>query len=539
VIKFGGEIRSFRDFLDVVSENTYGNFAFNGQLAGEGYAEFMLGMPTQSQRLDPLRNRLRRTYELGFYVTDTWKATRRLTLDYGLRWDYFRSPYYEDNFMHNWDPATGDVIVPQGMLGSISPLYPTNLIRVREGQVTPSPAKNNLRPRTGFAYRIADSFVVRGGYGQYTESLSAFARLITGTGPYRIADTYINLDEFRAGRAPFTFPNPFPSRLGAVASSQSIQGFPLETDNGVIHQFNVSIEKEVNRMGLRASYIGSRSRGLNYDISTNKPRPSLTPFNQNRRPFPQFINTTYSLSDGRSNYDSVQFEANRKWGAFTFIAHYTLSNAMSDWLNLQDPYDHYFWNRDQFNSRHRTVINTIWDLPFGKGRRWMSNPHPVAQFVLGGWQTQTVHYFQSGQYFSPSFSGSDPSNTNTVGGTPDRIANGNLPADQRQVQRWFDASAVAVPAAGRYGNSGLNILEGPGWNLHHLTVVKQFNVTERWKVLFQTNIADIFNTPHYNFPMANISQPQQVARLFQAQDSGNSRERGSQREITFRLRIEF
>lgn len=542
VVKFGGEVRSFRDYNNVVAENTYGNFAFNGAIAGEPYAEFLLGMPTTSQRLDPLTDRLRRSEEIGIYVTDTWKVNRRLTLDYGIRWDYWRSPRFADNMMFNWDPASGDVVVPQGMLRSISPLYPTNLIKIREGQVIPNPARDNFRPRLGAAYLIKDGFVIRGGYGQYSENLGPYARSFGAgvPGPYRIADTYINLDELRANRAPFSFPNPFPTAgTAVVATSQSIEGFPLNTDNGVIHQFNASIEKQVASMGLRLSYIGSRSRGLNYSLATNKPRPSLTPFAQSRRPYPQFIGTTWTLADGRSNYDSLQFEVNKKLGSFTFIGHYTLANQMSDFLNLQDPYDHYSWNREQFNSRHRAVINTIWDLPFGKNRRWMNTSNAVAQFVLGGWQTQTVSYFQSGQYFSPTFAGSDPSNTNTIGGTPDRIANGNLDPGQRTVDRWFDASAFAVPQPGRYGNSGLNILEGPGWNVHHLALVKEFRVTEKWKVMFQGNIANIFNTPHYNFPNANISVPGQVARLFQPQDGGNPREKSANREVTLRLRIEF
>jgi hypothetical protein len=541
VVKFGGEIRSFRDYTDVVAENTYGNFAFNGAIAGEPYAEFLLGMPTTSQRLDPLNDRLRRAEEIGFYITDTWKVTRKLTLDYGLRWDYWRSPRYKDRMMYNWDRDTGDVIVPSGMLRSVSPLYPST-IRIREGQVIPTPAKDNFRPRFGIAYLITSGFVVRGGYGQYTEHLGPYARSFAAgqPGPYRIADTYINLDELRANRAPFAFPNPFPAAGSAlIATSQSIEGFPTNTDNGVIHQFNASIEKDVQRIGLRLSYIGSRSRGLNYSLGINKPRPSLTPFSQNRRPYPQFIGATWTLADGRSNYDSVQFEATKKWGSFTFIGHYTLANQMSDFLNLQDPYDHYFWNREQFNSRHRSVINTIWDLPFGKGRRFLQTTNRAAQFVLGGWQAQTVSYFQSGQYFSPSFAGADPSNTNTIGGLPDRIANGNLPPGQRVVNRWFDASAFAVPPPGRYGNSGVNILEGPGWNVHHLAMVKEFRVTEKWKVMFQGNMANIFNTPHYNFPNANISVPGQVARLFQPQDGGNPREKSANREVTLRLRIEF
>jgi hypothetical protein len=540
VIKFGGELRWWRDFNDVIPEGTYGNFTFDGSIAGQGYAEFLLGLPTNSQRIDPLRARLRHAAEVGFYVSDTWKVTRRLTLDYGLRWDFFKSPTYDDNLMYNWDPVSGAVIVPQQSLNQISPLYPTNLITVKAGQVVPSAKKTNLRPRTGLAYRITDTFVVRGGYGQFTESLGAFTFVNSAAGPYRIADNYINLDQARAGQPLFAFPNPFPAGLGSIATSQSITGFPTEADNGVIHQFNVSLEKDFHNIGLRASYIGSRSTGLNYALSTNKPQPSATSFTQARRPYPQFVGTTFWNDDGRSKYDSVQFEVTKRFGWFQFNGHYTLSNAMSDYLNLENPYDHRFWNRDQFNARNRAVISTIWNLPFGKGRHWMAHAPKLADSLLGGWQAQTVHYFQGGQYFTPSFSGSDPSNTNSIGGLPDRIADGNLDRGVRNVQRWFDASAFVPPPTGRFGNSGVNILEGPGLNLHHLAITKDFKITERWKLVYQASLNNIFNHPAYNFPQANISVPGQVGRLFQTWEGGGSgREVSDARHVYMRLRVEF
>lgn len=537
VIKFGGDLRRFRDFRSVIFEGSYGVFAFNGALSGEGYADFLLGLPSSTSRLDPLTERRLRGYELGFFITDTWKVNRRLTLDFGLRWDYFGSTSYGDQLQFNWDQQTGDVIVPQGTLGKISPLYPTNQIRVREGQVVPSPARDNIRPRLGGAYRITDTFVLRGGYGLFTESLGAFHRF-QGTGPFQLQESFINLDEFRAGRAPLQFPNPFPSRLGSIPS-QSVSGYPVNTNNGAIHQFNVSLEKDYQRFGFRASYIGSRGRGLNYDLQLNKPRAGATAFNQNRRPFPQFINASFAQNDGRTSYDSLQLEASRKFGAFTFIAHYTLSNSMNDYLNLQDPYNHTFWNRDGFNSRNRAVITTSWDLPFGRGRRFLAAAPKALDMVFGGWQTQTVHYFQAGQYFSPSFTGADPSNTNTFGGLPDRIGKGNLAPSERRTGRWFDPSAFAPPPNGRFGNSGVNVLEGPGLNLHHLAIVKEFKITERWKIAPQASMANIFNTPHYAFPQANISVPGQVGRVTGHQGGGAPREKSAFREITMRLRIEF
>jgi outer membrane receptor protein involved in Fe transport len=89
VIKFGGELRKFNHFTGAVPEGTYGAFEFNGSMTGNAYADFLLGIPYSSRRLDPLTNRTRRAYELGFFIQDTYKVTARLSLDYGLRWDFF------------------------------------------------------------------------------------------------------------------------------------------------------------------------------------------------------------------------------------------------------------------------------------------------------------------------------------------------------------------------------------------------------------------------------------------------------------------
>jgi hypothetical protein len=127
----------------------------------------------------------------------------------------------------------------------------------------------------------------------------------------------------------------------------------LQTSNGSIHQFNLTVEQQVGDMGFRLSYVGSRSRGLNYNMAINKPQPSLTTFTQARRPYPQFIGVTEAQSDGRSNFDSVQIEVQRKVGSIiTFDAHYTLQSHLSDFLNLENPYNHRLWNRETFSSRH-------------------------------------------------------------------------------------------------------------------------------------------------------------------------------------------
>ena len=541
VLKFGGELRTFRSFSGTIPTGTYGQFTFDGSLTGNGYADFLLGLPYSSTRLDPLTNRAQTTYELGLFLTDTYKITRKLTLDYGLRWDYFAAATYEDNLQFNWDPSTGNVVVPSSTIGKISPLYPTNLIKVVPGQVIPSPYKKNFRPRLGIAYLVNDKTVIRGGYGAYTETLGTFAAVQNaslGGSPFQLAETYYNT--VQNGQALFAFPNPFPAGGVAAIPSQTISGYPLNTTNGVIHQFNVSVERQIRDFGLRVSYIGSRSHGLHYTFSNiNKPEASLIPFTQSRRPYPQFVGISYLNQDGNARYDSFQTEVTRKMGSFTLDAHYTLANNMADYLNLENPYQHNYWNRDAYTSRHRAVMNAVVELPFGRGRRFLSNSPAAVDAALGGWRLMWITILQSGQYFSPSFAGSDPSHTNTSGGLPDRVANGNLPSDKRTVTNWFDASAFAVPAAGRYGNSGVDILEGPGMSLQHISLIKEFPITERIRLNYQAMFLDLFNTPTFDFPYSNISVPGQVGRLYTLQGAGGNPGYSSSRVITMRLRLEF
>lgn len=539
VWKFGGEIRTFSAFTGTIPEGTYGTFTFNGSMTRStlGYADFLLGIPQASTRLDPLTNRTRTNKEWGLFITDTFKVSSRLTLDYGVRYDYYALPTFTDGLMYNWDRATNTVnVTPEGR-NLIHPLYPTN-IKIGTGPVVPVPDKKNIRPRLSAAYRLTDKLVFRGGYGTFTERIDYFTRVLTG-GPFQISENYQNVIA-PGGGVLFNFPNPYPTSLASAGiPSQSITGYPIQTDNGTIHQFNFSIERDFHGLGLRSSYIGSRGIGQNYNVSINKPLPSLIPFTQARRPYPEFVGVTEARSDGETKYDSFQVQGQKRMGDFTFNAHWTIASSFANFLNLENPYavtDK--WARQAGDRRHYAVITSTWRVPVGRGKKLLNGAPAVVDHVLGGWTVNTMSYFGSGFYFSPSFSGSDPSNTNSVGGLPDRIANGNLSGGERSYARWFDASAFRAPAPGTFGNSGQNVLVGQGLNVHHFSASKRFRLTERLSTTFISQISDIFNTPHFNTPTANISVPSTVGQ-FTSVVSDFESEKANGRRIAFLLRVEF
>jgi len=549
VWKFGGDIKRVGVTAEKLPTGTFGHFQFNGQFTGYSYADFLLGLPYYSRRIDPLIPRTRIAKEVGLYIQDSFKMTDRLTLNYGLRWDYFPAAFYEDGLQLRWDPASNSIVIPQEAMSRVSPLYP-DTINLVTGEVLPTPDKGNFRPRLGFAYRLNDQTVIRGGYGAYTEQIGYFDRL-QGGGPFEIAETYTT-NEIVNGEPLFAFPNPFPGDLGAASiPSQSATGYPMETDNGTIHQFNLTVERQIGDIGFRTSYIGSRSRGLNFPLSINKPEASDVPFSVDRRPYSEFTSVTYNLDTGKHNYDSFQFQVLKRAGAFTFSTHYTLQSSLSNFGNRENPYIYLsgigtnslsendwdgMWNREQYDARHKFVINTSWDIPVGRGRTYMSDVPAAVDHVIGGWQLTTIHYFKSGQYFTPSFSGADPSNTNTVGGLPDRIADGNLPTDQRSIDGWFDVNAFQLPPSGRYGNSGLNILEGPGIHVHHMNLTKRFTLTERFGMELAASISNLFNRPHFRYPR-NVINASDPGVITDARDANQDQEKAGQRLMDITLRI--
>jgi hypothetical protein len=532
VVKVGGELRTYNTFSGNVPNDNYGRYAFNGSITGHAYADFMLGLPFQSNRLDPFVDRTRTSKELGIFVTDTFKMSNKLTLDLGLRWDRFSATTWDDGLTYNWDSATGNVVVPQEALSSVSPLYPST-INIVSGEVVPKADNNNFVPRIGFAYRITDKTVIRGGYGMFTEFLGKFTRANSG-GPFGLTETYFN--SLNNGSPLFQLPNGFPVGVDpAAVPSQSVSGYPLDTKNGLIHQFNLTLERQIGDFGFRTSYVGSRNRNMNYNVAINKPAPSLTPFSAGRRPYSQFVGVNFPRTDGEQNYDSLSAEVNRRVGLLTLNSHWTWAHDSSTMLNTENPLNTTLWNRG-FLARHRFVLNALWELPFGRGKPYASSISPAADQIVGGWRVAWVSYLQTGQFFSPSFSGSDPSNTNTFGGRPDRICDGNFPSNRRSVDSWFDTSCFVAPPAGRFGNSGLNVLEGPGMNVHNMTVAKKVGITETVNVDLMFLISNLFNHPNFLSPASNISLPGSAGIISDVPGSFHP-EKAGPRIIEMRIRL--
>jgi hypothetical protein len=509
----------------------FGQFAFTGAFSAFDYADFLLGLPQTATRANaaPLINAL--NTDMGLFVQDDWKISPKLTLNFGVRYE-FNPPYHEENDnIYNFDPATGRVIVPsEAALGRVNPLFPSHLVPVVTAEQAGVPKslfytdRNNFVPRFGFAYRPFTSLrtVVRGGYGIYIDDLtSSLWRFGTG-GPFISQETFVNTITDGAPR--FQFPNAFPAGFGAIGA-QSFNAIDPRLRNPYIQQWSLTLEHELLDMGLRVSYVGTYNRQLVWTQNVNQPVASLESFNDNRRRFPALRDILLRQNGGIQNYNSLHVVAERKMQqGFYYQVGWTWASNLTDdpsdgegGAQAQDAYSRSVeYGNVTYSPRQRLAGTIQYELPFGRGKPLLPNLHRVADLLIGGWTVSSVLIAQTGQFFNPVFSGFDVSNTNNTGNQrPDRIGNGNLPVSQRSINRWFDSAAFAVPGdgngdgrpdanVGRFGNSGRAVLEGPGFLNLDAGLYKSFAITERLRARLEGTFTNSLNHPNYGLPATNI-----------------------------------
>ncbi len=502
----------------------FGTFGFTNTFSGFDYADFLLGLPQSASRASaaPLNNNL--NTDVSVFVQDDWKVTRKLTLNLGARYDY-NPPYHEKegNFF-NFDVATGRVVVPtEASKGRVNPLFPQNLAPLVTASQAGLPEalyftdRNNIVPRFGFAYRVLDGgrTVVRGGYGVYIDDITSSLWGLGNGGPYISSESFTNT--IVNGVPQFQFPRAFPAGFGAIGA-QNFSPIDPHFRNPYIQQWNLTLEQEFLNMGLRVSYMGTNSRKLAYVRNINQPVAGTTTFNNNRRRFPTLQNISLRENGGLHNYNSLHVVAERKMkGGLYYQLGWTWAKNLTDSQSdseggsaSESAYDRgREYSNVDYTPRHRVTGTLLWDLPIGKS---IQGP---AKWVVSGWTFSSILATQTGQFFSPSFNGFDVSNTNTVGGRPDRIADGNLPASQRNINRWFDTAAFRVPGdlngdgtpdtpVGRFGNSAPNVLVGPGVFDLSAGLHKQFQLTEKYRAVLQGTFRNVINHPIYGNPASNI-----------------------------------
>jgi len=523
-----GGVSGIRSHQDNVFNPGFGSFTFDGRFSGEPFADFLLGIPNTFSRSLPRPTIARRVSEYGAYGQDDWRVTPKLTLTYGARWDYFTAPYEKNGLYFNFDPPSGRIVVPnEHALQNVNPAFRTDLIPVVLGSSLGYPEKltkptGRLLPRFGFGYRPTgrSDLVIRGGYGIYQGALR-FAAIQTG-GPFAVTESFVN--SLSGGVAQYSFPNPFPSigrPAGAATGSSVSKDFRPEYTQA----WNISVEKELwTNWGLRVSYLGNKSTQVAYIFDANQPLVSSQPFSQARRPYPAFQSISRIENGANDRYNALQLVLRHPFANGLYMEmSYTAQRSTNDiggggstgflrdsgvesFNALDNAYDR---KRDQARGilwpSHDFVMNWSWDLPFGKGKRFLSNPDSPGKWLLarvvGGWSTTGIYNWHSGHFFTPLYSGFDPGNINKFSGRADVVSGCNPytgnPLGDRDA--YINLSCFAIPANGTLGNAKINSLEGPGISVLTLSPWKEFHIPgwERGVLRIGANIYNLLNHPAY------------------------------------------
>jgi hypothetical protein len=545
--------------------NMYGQYNFTGVYTGFAYADFLLGIPQSTNLSVPNPPRYLRSTLWSVYAQDQFKVTQSLTLNYGLRWQ-LEGPYYDRyGSIANFNPATGSWVVPSDGISHLNPLYPTNIPVTSASQAGyPDGAlvrfpKNNFYPRVGVAWKPLhnDKTVIRAGYGIYGNLIYGALGRALGGGPFSGSTTYNN--SITNGVPLFSFPYPFlPS---GTSATQNAFGVNPDLQTPYTQQWNITVERQIGSAAIRLSYLGTHSVDLVYTRNLNQPPPSLIPFTASRRFYPIFNTIAYYDNGGSQRYDGVQATVAKNYGnTLTFNAGWTWAKDLTD---VQDTggfsgqtIENQFkrsaeWGNNQITPTHRIYGYAIYQFPFGRGRKYLSSSGRLVDAALGGWQMAWNAMWQSGQFFTPSFSGFDPSNTSTLGGRPDVVPGQSLyPSGGSSINLWFNPAAFKIPGCpdnnpvctnptpiGRTGNSGIGIIRGHNIANADLAVSKYFTITERLRLQFRANFVNVFNHPNFALPAANISAPAAVGRI--TATTPPTFGTVGPREIDFQLRFEF
>ena len=546
--RMGTMLRRDRGNISNCCDSDFGTFSFDGFATGFDYADFLLGIPQSSSRFQRSQPRYNRYSELGLYLQDDLQLTPQLTLNFGVRYDYFSPPVDKYDMRYSFDPGSGDLVVPSSEVQQelVSPIFPPSIPMVTSDEAGfPSRSlleshHRNFGPRLGLAYRFLDHTVFRGGYGLYYTHLAATLMERFSGGPFQVNEVYQNTIDH--GTPSFQFPNPFPAE---GLSAQSITPVSKDLATPYTQQWNLTLEHEFPSAILaRATYRGFMSVNIPYVGDINKPFPSSDASGRGSFSYPNFSQVNFVQDGGIQKLNALDLGIERKFTrGLTFQSGWTWAKNLTDvgdddeTGNIENPYDrrremgNIFWM-----PRHRFVGQALYEIPFGGWKLSESSIPRVIRHLLDNWRVSAVAVVQTGQFLTPSFSGSDPSNTRTEGGRPDQLGNPGL-ADPT-ISRWFDASAFALPPNGRFGNSSRGVIVGPGLANFDFGLYKHFDVGEKGKLQFRVTTTNIFNHPNFGNPYLDISS-QNVGKITTVQGDRRDTLGGGPRSIQLGLRFDF
>jgi hypothetical protein len=594
--KFGADWRhSGSLFTQVFKDYQLGTYTYNGSAlsallgnaAATPLASLLLGYPDQTtigSVINPATDAQQNSYAV--FAQDDWKVSSKLTINYGLRWEYHPGFHDVNNNITNWDPdyvstvngqtVHGASILPnQAAFANVNPqfvasIYPTPVIlasQVGLNDTLRTSSKKDFAPRIGFAYSLNSKTVIRGGYGRFIEALQS-ATAINGWSVESSNIGYFFNSIGSNGLPVFQTPYSYPSNTAQPGTQFYDLASNLHYKDPIVEEWNMTLERDFGKgVGMRLSYDGNHSYNIPTLANINQVHDNTLGFSdpsiQASIPFPQVSFIETGENQGFGNYQAGTVSVHKRAADFQFEASYAftrnLSNTIGAAYSTAQRYADEFGNlltdfynpgidygNVPFSRRNRFLATFLYELPIGKGKPFLNSNNAVANRIVGGWVLSGVLLFQSGPFMTVTIPGSsDPSGTGFPGLAASLIGNGGRadavsgvgPYSGQSLNQWINPNAFSIPAnnIGRFGDSLSGAVQGPSTKAVSLSLLKRIAFTESIRMEIGAQISNVFNHPNYN-PPSNL---QLTVPGFGALQSLQSAEGAGPREIQLTGRFTF
>jgi len=489
---------------------------------GDGFASMLIGLPNNASRQLGNSGVSLHMNTFGIFGQDSWHVKPKLTINYGLRWDYTSPVTEKENRLATFDLGTAQWLLVKGDVDAPATL-PPGVVFLNRNSIT---VRNyhNFSPRLGMAYQATPKTVVRAGFGIFFDNWSGglqSAQNARGAWPSGASQSVSNLNV--AGVTPgVTAQNPFVGLSTAIPPTpfpSAGSGFLDEGwKNSYSSQWNFEVQEQVTRAStFSLAYVGSSTSRVPIQVPFNLAvYPAPGPI-QPRQPYQDMTSptavSTFSMiqSIGRSNYNALQAKFDQRFsdGLF-FITSFTWSKTIDigcadfwEACSIQNPYD---LNAERASSPLDVPLvftfSPGYELPFGKGKPHL-NTGPAA-WLLGDWQLNGIFSTRSGIVYTPTI---NFDNANVGGGTQRPNVIGNVHLANPTLAEYFNTSALAIAPPYNYGDAGRDSLRGPTfWNFD-FSVFRNFDFLERWRLQFRSEFFNIFNHTNFANPGSTLGNP--------------------------------
>ncbi len=487
-------------------------------------ADFLIGARSAYSLVNPFIANLRQRMHFA-YLQDDVKVNPWLTLNLGLRYEFATPQWEKDNYLTNFDPATNTLI--KAASGSIA------------DRALVSPDKNNFAPRLGLAFRLNDKTIVRSGYGISYIHFNRMGgeNLLSFNGPHVVA---INITQQPSQGlcGPTTPPTTcfrttqqgYPEGLNVPANFSTLNArvnyIPRDTPTGNVASWHVSVQRELlANLLVDVGYVGNKSRDILILGDFNQARPNATTENtslQARRPIAAFQEIQAAFAGGKGDYHALQLKVERRYSrglyllnSFTWSrgrdnasGHLEVQNGDNSRVNYRNLAGEF--GRSGYDQPFNNTTSFVWELPFGKGRRYATNLHPIVEGVLGGWRLVGINTMTSGMPINLSYT---PASNASVSGLPtyrpNLLGDPVIPNSERTTRTiYLDPARVQIPVdrSQPFGNAPRNALRADPFRQFDLGLHKAFGLgRDNTRLEARIEAFNLFNTTNFQPANGNVS----------------------------------